>query len=151
MEKNTAYSAMIEELRTWAEGVSAEIRKISTQRSTDKKAQRIIELAQSESVPSIASTTVVIPEVALSNQSESEQVNHTDLVAALDVLIGKQQSNTKYKALNLQSNITMEQKKTLERVFDILCGGDIQDANLIITNIIREFAPRYVAIARGAE
>jgi molecular chaperone HtpG len=143
IEKNAAYAAMIEELRVWAEGISSEIRKISNQRSSDKKAQRIIEIAQSETTPDIESSTmVVMPEITLINKGETEQVNHTDLVAALDILIGTQQSNTKYKALNLQTNITIEQKKVLERVFDIICGDKSQDSNFLVTRIIREFIPR---------
>ncbi len=149
MEKNAAYSAMITELRTWADGISSEIRKTSNQRSSDKKAQRIIEFAQNETTPDIESTTtVVMPEVTLIAKTETEQVNHTELVAALDILIGTQQSNTKYKVLNLQTNITIEQKKVLERVFDILCGDESHDANALVTKIIREFVPKTVAIAR---
>ena len=150
MEKNAAYSSMIADLRSWADAISCEIRKISNQRSSDKKAQKIIEYAQNETTPDIeTTTTVVVPEVALITKSETEQVNHTDLVTALDILIGTQQSSTKYKALNLQSNITVEQKKVLERVFDIMCGDDIdQKSNALITKIIREFIPKPIAYAR---
>ena len=149
MEKNAAYAAMIEELRTWADGISSEIRKISNQRSSDKKAQRIIEIAQSETTPDIeSSTTVVMPEAILINKAETEQVNHTDLVAALDILIGAQQSCTKYKALNLQSNITIEQKRVLERVFDILCDDERHDSNILVTKIIREFVPKSSVVSR---
>lgn len=149
MEKNAAYSAMIAELRTWADGISNEIRKTSNQRSSDKKAQRIIEFAQNETTPDIESTTtVVMPEVTLMGKAETEQLNHTELVAALDILIGAQQSSTKYKALNLQTNITIEQKKVLERVFDILCGDESQQSNALITKLIREFVPKTAVIAR---
>jgi len=150
MEKNTAYTVMISELRTWADGISAEIRKTSGQRSSDKKAQRIIEFIQNETLPDIESAlTVVMPEATLIAKSETEQVNHAELVAALDILTGVQLSCTKYKALNLQTNITIEQKKVLERVFDILCGGEEQQSNTLITKIIREFAPKpHVAIVR---
>ena len=150
MEKNAEYYALTADLRTWAEGISYEIRKISNQRSSDKKAQRIIELAHSEKKVSYveATTTVVVPEVNLISKPETEQVNHTELVAALDILIGSQQPSTKYKALNLQTNITIEQKKVLERVFDILCGDVNQQTNDIITKIIREFVPKAAAIAR---
>lgn len=149
MEKNTAYSALISELRVWADGISSEIRKTSNQRSSDKKAQRIIEFAQNGTTPDIESTTtVVMPEVTLIAKAETEQVNHTELVAALDILIGTQQSSTKYKALNLQTNITIEQKKVLERVFDILCGEEHDQANTLITKIISEFVPKAAMIAR---
>ena len=82
------------------------------------------------------------------SKAETEQVNHTELVTALDLLISSQQSSTKYKALNLQTNITIEQKKVLERVFDILCGEEEQQSNALITKIIREFIPKSVMIAR---
>ena len=143
MEKNAAYAAMIEDLRIWADDISSEIREISNQRSSDKKAQRIIEIAQSKTaLESESSTTVVIPEVTLLRKAETEQVNHTDLIAALDILIGTQQSGTKYKALNLQTNITVEQKKVLERVFDILCNNKEQQSDALITKIIRGFVPK---------
>lgn len=149
MEKNAAYSAMISELRTWADEISADIRKTSNQRSSDKKAQRIIEFAQNETTPDTESaTTVVMPEVTLISKAETEQVNHTELVAALDILIGAQKSNTKYKALNLQTNITIEQKKVLERVFDILCVDESQQSNELITKIIKEFVPNTVVFER---
>lgn len=150
MEKNAVYSAMISELRTWADGISSEIRKTSNQRSSDKKAQRIIEFAKNETLPDMESaTTVVTPEVILMNKDETEQVNHTELVAALDTLIGVHQSSTKYKALNLQTNITFEQKKVLERVFDILYVDEEQQSNILITKIIKEFVPKTTAaIAR---
>lgn len=149
MEKNAAYSALIADLRSWADSISYEIRKISNQRSSDKKAQRIIELVHSKTTPDIeATTTVVVPEVTLIADAETEQVNHTELVTALDILIASQQASTKYKALNLQSNITIEQKKVLERVFDILCSDDNQQSNALITRILREFIPKTIVFAR---
>jgi molecular chaperone HtpG len=118
VEKNSAYYSLITDLKVWADGISTEIRKTSNQRGLDKKAQRIIELAYSKTTPDIEdTTTVVVPKVALISRTDSEELNHTELVAALDLLISAQQSSTKYKALNLQSNITIEQKKVLERVF----------------------------------
>lgn len=149
MEKNAVYSAMIDDMRIWADGISSEIRKISNQRSSDKKAQRIIEFAQNETTTDMeAVKTVVVPEVTLMTKTETEQVNHSELITALDILIGAQQPSTKYKALNLQSNITLEQKKILERVFDILCSDGNQSSNSLVTKIIREFVQKTVAIAR---
>lgn len=147
MEKNAAYNSLICDLKDWADGISCEIRRISGQRNSDKKAQRIIELAVSEETPLLeATTTVVIPEVNLISKAENDELNHTELVTALDVLIGAQQSSTKYKALNLQSNITIEQKKVLERVFDILCNEESQQSNALITKIIKEFVPRVMLV-----
>ena len=148
MEKNAAYSALIADLRYWADGISYEIRKTSNQRSLDKKAQRIIEISNNEAFPKLEGIkTFVVPEITLQSKAETEQVNHTELVAALDILIGSQRPSTKYKALNLQSNITIEQKKVLERVFDILCSDRNQQSTLI-TKIIREFIPKSMTISK---
>jgi len=145
IEKNAAYSALITDLRSWADGISCEIRKISNQRSSDKKAQRIIQLINSGVVSEVETTaTVVMPEVTLITKGETEQVNHSELVTALDILIGNQQSSTKYKALNLQSNITFEQKRILARVFDILYSKHNQEANMFITEIIKGFIQKSV-------
>jgi len=112
---------------------------------------RIIEYAQTETAPAVeATSTVVLSEATLISKTETEQVNHTELVAALDILIGTQhQLSTRYKALNLQTNITIEQKKVLERVFDILCSDAGQDANFLVSKIIREFVPKTAAATRG--
>ena len=148
IERNEAYNSLINDLKTWSDRISSEIRKTSGQRNLDKKAQRIIELAHCEETPTIEATeAVVIPEVDLISKTENDEINHIELVAALDALIGSQ-SSTKYKALNIQSNITIEQKKVLERVFDILCSDGSQSSHSLITKIIREFAQKPLVIAK---
>lgn len=149
IEKNAIYSTLTEDLRIWADGVSYEIRKTSNQRNVDKKSQRIIEFSQNEMVKDIVTATaVIVPEIELMAQTENEQINHTALIATLDIIIGSQQVSTKYKALNLQSNITIEQKKVLERVFDILCNDDNQQNNALIATIIKEFIPKTLLCTR---
>lgn len=140
VERNAAYYSMVSDLKNWADKTAYEIRKTSSQRNLDKKAQRIIEYAHGEVTQNIeASTTVVVPEVNLILKDENDELNHSELVMALDVLISAQQSITKYKALNIQSSITIEQKKVLERVFDILCSDGSSQSNTLITKILREF------------
>ena len=145
LEKNSVYSALMDDLRAWAESMSYEIRKISNQRSSDKRAQRVIEYSQDKALTNIDNmTTVVIPESTLMGLAETDQVNHSELVTALDILISAEQTSTKFKALNLQNSITVEQKKVLERVFDILCGEEGLQADALITKIIKGFVPKYV-------
>ncbi|MCL2301501.1 MAG: ATP-binding protein [Firmicutes bacterium] len=146
LEKNATYASLVSNLRVWAESISCEIRKISNQRSVDRKAQRIIEYAHDGATTDVeAIRTIVVPETTLMTKAETEQVNHAELIAALDMLIGAQQSITKYKALNLQTNITIEQKKVLERVFDILCSDGTPHANTLIARIIKAFALKVAA------
>ncbi|MCL2796825.1 MAG: ATP-binding protein [Firmicutes bacterium] len=145
LEKNTIYVELISQLKTWAEGIATEIRKISNARNNDKKAQQIIEIAKTDPQTIVEDVSVSIqPEIALAQQSENNDVNHSELISALDIIIGTQISNTKYKALNLQSNITVDQKKILERVFDIICSEYCHGADDFITTILRKFVAKTV-------
>ena len=145
LEKNAAYYSLIRDLKVWADGISTEIRKVSNQRNSDKKSQKIIEFANNQTTAEIETiNTVVVPEVKLAEETEIDELNHTELVMALDGLIGIKQSSTKYKALNIQSHITIEQKKILEQVFDIICSDKAQNSNILITKIIREFGIKTV-------
>jgi hypothetical protein len=49
-------------------------------------------------------------------KAEIGHVKHTDLVAEFDKLIGAQQSITKYRALNLQTNITIDKEHEVKNI-----------------------------------
>ena len=51
---------------------------------------------------------------------ESEAVANNELFDKFRLLIGSKTGNSKYKALNMCTSVTVEQKQMLERVFDIL-------------------------------
>lgn len=147
LEKNFAYVELMSQLKAWAESISAEIRKVSIARNNDKKAQKIIEIAKAEQPIEIDDvSTPIQSEISLLSQNENNEVSHAELVNALDIIMGKQSSSTKYKALNLQSNITVDQKKILERVFDILCTEYRNKADDLITTILRQFTLRIANI-----
>lgn len=60
----------------------------------------------------------------------------------LDMIIGKFKGATSYKALNTIEKLTNTEKKILERVFNVIDGMDIDNANAIIDEIINDFSEK---------
>ena len=120
---------------------------MSVARNNDKKAQKVIEIANTNPQAIVEDTSISIqPEISFINQSDGNEVNHSELINALDIIMGAQLSSTKYKALNLQSNITVDQKKILERVFDIICTEYCNRADDFITTILRKFVVKNAVV-----
>ena len=59
-------------------------------------------------------------ESSVINQSESDELAETDYFSKLSLLIDQKKAQTKYTALNINGKLTMEQRKILERVFDLI-------------------------------
>ena len=60
----------------------------------------------------------------------------------LDMLIGKFKGATSYTALNTIDRLSNTEKKILERVFNVIYGMEIDNANTIIDEIISEFSSK---------
>lgn len=58
------------------------------------------------------------------------------------MIIGKFKGATSYKALNTIEKLTNTEKKILERVFNVIDGMDIDNANAIIDEIINDFSEK---------
>ncbi len=54
------------------------------------------------------------------DQSESDEIAETDFISKLGLFIGQKKVQTKYVALNINEKLTMEQRRVLERVFDLI-------------------------------
>ena len=54
------------------------------------------------------------------NQDESAELAETDYISKLGLLLNQKKAQTKYAALNINMKLTVEQRKVLERVFDII-------------------------------
>lgn len=80
--------------------------------------------------------------------SNSAAVDNTDehfqkiAFEELDMLIGKFKGATSYKALNTIDKLSNTEKKILERVFNVICSMDIDNAKVIIDEIISDFSGR---------
>lgn len=76
----------------------------------------------------------------LYKMDDSDSVANTDLISKLSLLMDMGKKKTKYNVLNLNSKFTVDQKHTLEHVFDALYAKYTNaKANDIIQTIIDSF------------
>lgn len=54
------------------------------------------------------------------DKDESFEIAEADYIAKLGILLNQKKAQTKYAALNINSRLTIEQRKVLERVFDLI-------------------------------
>lgn len=80
-----------------------------------------------------------LSETEVDQRQEYDDVAHAELINKLDILINKKSYCTKYKALNLQTELTVEEKKILEKVFDIIKEKEPIKVDGLISAIIREY------------
>ena len=126
-EKNTAYFELLEKLKQWALSITKTIRHISYERSLPSSK---IEIAEARLVEDLNDENSLISEEymftdsvsesAFMDQSESQELAETDFFSKLNVLLGQKKMQTKYTALNINERLTQEQRKVLERVFDLI-------------------------------
>lgn len=143
-EKNEAYYSLIASFKEWAYGMSKDIRRISYERSLSKEKKAIVEAESYEDINDLYTEDLGfaedIGESDYLDSSESETVAETDYIGKLSFLLGQKKSQTKYKAININTKLTMEQRKVLERVFDLIQENyDSNEANNFINTIARNF------------
>ena len=143
LEKTEAYYDLLEQLGDWADEISSTIRKISISRNSDKTNKKLEKAIEQTTVSgTIQEEIKLLPEIIVNDKQEYDDVAHSELINKLDILINQRRSSTKYKALNLQTGITIEEKKVLEIVFDIIQEKYAEKANDLISIIIREYKPK---------
>ena len=81
----------------------------------------------------------ILSENEIEQKQEYDDVAHTELINQLDILINQKSFCTKYKALNLQAELTVEEKKILEKIFDIIKEKEPTKADKLISAIIKEY------------
>lgn len=146
-EKNSAYFELLEELKTWAFGVSKKIRHLSYERSLTSPQKAI---AEAEKVDDLSDENALYSEdfgfaddyseSQFMDQSESDELAETDFISKLGLLINQKKAQTKYNALNINGKLTMEQRKILERVFDLITQEyDQKTAESFVNTISAKF------------
>jgi len=135
LEKNAVYEILFKQLKEWAEHVASEIRKISVKRNKQLQ-KKIVEIEQG-SVQQADS--VFLNEIQYDTRPEIEEVSHAELINVINIMINESRTTSKYKALELQENITIEQKKVLEKVFDILSNSYSSISENLIKVILKNF------------
>ena len=145
LEKTKTYYDLQGHLRSWADEISSEIRKISIKRNTDRTNKKIEEVIKGSPSMEARKDIEIIPEIQISEKQEYDDVAHAELISQLDLLIDQKTSCTKYKALNIQCGITVEEKKVLETVLDIITDKYSDRADSLVSTIIKEYKTRSLA------
>jgi molecular chaperone HtpG len=126
-EKNAAYFELMRMLKDWAADVSKEIRHVSYARNLTNTKKAIAEADgidelndENELCLENLDYAADYNESSFLDTSESSELAETDFISKLGLLIHQKKAQTKYNALNINPKLTIEQRKTLERVFDII-------------------------------
>ena len=126
-EKNSAYYELLSNLQDWAFEVSRDIRHLSYERSLSGTKKAIVEAEQLDDLVDVndlfmedLSYAEAGGEGTTSEQDESTELAETDYIEKLGLLLNQRRAQTKYNALNINTRLTIEQRKVLERVFDII-------------------------------
>ncbi len=143
-EKNDAYYALVSCMKEWALSLSKEIRHISYQRSLSREKKAVIEAQSFEDINGLCSEDMEYAEDAAESnfldRSESVLVAESDYIDKLSFLLDQKKKHTKYRALNINPKLTTEQRKVLERVFDLIQQEyDSTESEKFINLISRQF------------
>ena len=138
------YFQLSVEIRECAAVITKELRRLSYDRSlsSEKKA-----IAQAETIDDVNSLCVEdieftsdADEYTLMNSGDSEFEAENDFINKLSLIIGQKHKQTKYTALNINTKLTVEQRKVLERVFDLICQEySEKEAESFINTIANKF------------
>ncbi len=156
-EKNQAYFVLFEQLALLAATITKEIRAASLKRNSElSNAMEQLDKAAKMANDAIDNGITFLQKGAITQKlksahdavSNSAVVDNTDehfqkiAFEELDMLIGKFKGATSYKALNTIDKLSNTEKKILERVFNVICSMDIDNAKVIIDEIISDFSGR---------
>lgn len=146
-EKNSAYYELFASMKDWAFEVSKEIRHLSYERSLSTSKKAVVE---AERLDDIADENELYTEdfsyaedyggSSSIDQEESVEIAETDFVAKLGLLLNQKKAQTKYTALNINPKLTIEQRRVLERVFDLITQEyEREVAEMFVNTIARKF------------
>lgn len=122
-EETEEYLSLKSMLTEWSMGISKEIRKISLERSASAEKKKAIESVSDED-----ENGLIFEELGFTDEDdeisgemdESSVVANNELLDRFQILLGNKGNTFKYKVLNLRSDIPNDQRKMLEKVFDVL-------------------------------
>lgn len=144
-EKNSAYYELLSNLKDWAFEISKEIRHLSYERSLSFPKKAVVE---AEQLVDIADENDLYSEdfayaedygeSSVIDQGESAEIAETDFISKLGLLLNQKRAQTKYAALNINSKLTIEQKRVLERVFDLITQEYERDIAEKFVNVVAE-------------
>lgn len=153
-EKNPSYFLLVEQLTTIASTITKDIRSASLSRNTDlsnalaqcEKIQHdavaALEKGISSSEKGILNHALISAQETIANSNtnnETEDICKNIAFDELDMLIGKIRGATSYRALNILNDISSNERKWLEKIFDAIVRIAPEDAERIIEEILKDF------------
>lgn len=142
-EKSSAYFELLSNLKDWAFEISKDIRHVSYERSLSSPKKAV---AEAEKIDDIADENDLCHEdltyaedygeSSSLDKDESSEIAEADYISKLGFLLNQKKAQTKYAALNINSRLTIEQRKVLERVFDLITQEYDHDMAESFVNII---------------
>lgn len=154
-EKNPTYFSLLEHLTTKASAVVRDIRNASIARNTElsnalEKAEKVSCAANDAIINGVRGSKKGVITADLSEaRTGISNITIADETSAyyqeiafdeLDMLIGKLQGATSYKALNTISCLGKVEKRILERVFNVIINTDANNPDEIINAILDAFS-----------
>ena len=141
-EQNEFYFQLADEIKECAALITKELRKLSYDRSLSNEKKAI---AQAETIDDVNALcfedmdfACEVDEYTLMNSGDGELEAENDFINKLSLILGQKHKQTKYTSININTKLTVEQRKVLERVFDLICqeysDADAQAFIDIITN-----------------
>lgn len=140
-EQNEAHYDLSEDFLVWSSDKTRAIRKLSYERTLDSKKRIVAEARSFDGLNGLCKESLNrdLSEGELIDREEADEVAEIDFMNKLSMLIRQKQCYTKYTVLNISKRLSNEQKKILEKVFDVIieeyCNDD---ANRIINTIINK-------------
>ena len=139
-EKNEAYFQLVECMKEISLEITKEIRRLSYGRSLSTEKKAILEKDIIEDVNDLCIEDMEfasdVDELSLMEEGDSRFEAESDYFSKLSLLLGKKNAQTKYSALNINDNLTVEQRKVLERVFDLIYAEYSEEDAARISNLI---------------
>ena len=143
-EKNEVYFELMEQMKDVSLDIIKEIRRLSYNRSLSNEKKAVVEADTFEDVNDLCSEDMMyasdVDELTLMESGDCNFEAESDYFSKLNLLLGKKNTQTKYAALNVNDRLTVEQRKVLERVFDlILAEYSKEEAERIINILASKF------------
>lgn len=139
-EKNEVYFSLVEQMKEVSLEIIKEIRRLSYGRSLSTEKKAVIEAETIEDVNDLCSEDMMYAsdadELTLMESGDCKFEAESDYFSKLNLLLGKKNTQTKYAALNVNDRLTLEQRKVLERVFDLILAEYSKEESEKIINIL---------------
>ena len=143
-EQNEFYFSLADEIKECAALITKELRRLSYDRSLSNEKKMIVKAETIDDLNSLCIEDMCFAcdedEFTLMNSGDSKLEAESSFIDMLSAVLEKKNRQTKYMALNINTKLTIEQRKVLERVFDLISQNySEEDANKFIETIASRF------------